>query len=171
MGPLAPDALDRIGSRILDREQLAAMPHLRPIRIAQGALGDGQPDRDLLVSPQHRVLLRGWKAELLFGEDQVLAPAKGLVNDSTITIDHDAGEIEYFHLMFSKHEVIMTNNLPTESFFPGKTSLNGIDRAAREELFRILPELADEADAYGPMAEPGLRTWEARTLRTPRTRH
>ncbi len=52
-----------------------------PIRIKKGALGN---TRDLLVSPQHRMLISGWRAEMLFGQEQVLAPAKALVNDITI---------------------------------------------------------------------------------------
>ena len=95
---------------------------------------------------------------------EVLAPAKGLVNDDTIRVDRTVPEIEYFHLLFSEHEVMVTNNLPTESFFPGKTSLNGIDRAARKELFEILPDLAEDVESYGTLAEPGLRMWEARMV-------
>ncbi len=153
-----------IGSRRLNAADLRAHPHLRPIRIARDAFAPGEPDRDLLVSPQHRVLLRGWQAELFFGEDEVLAPARGLVNDDTIRVDHAAQDVAYFHLLFSEHEVMVTNNLPTESFFPGQTSLDGIDSAAREELFEIFPELAEDARVYGNLAEPGLRMWEARTV-------
>lgn len=153
-----------IGSRKLGCKELKAAPDLRPVRICKGALGPGAPDRDLLVSPQHRVLLQGWKAELLFGEAEVLAPARGLVNDRTIRVDASLDEIEYFHLLCGAHEIIVTNNLPTESFFPGETSLKGISAAARDELFRILPDLATRSESYGAMAEPGLRTWETRVV-------
>lgn len=153
-----------VGARLLSADELAASPDLRPVRIAKGALGHGKPDDDLLVSPQHRVLITGWQAELLFGAAEVLAPAKGLVNDRTILVDESVTEIEYFHLMFTEHEIMVTNNLATESFFPGKTSLAGINAEARAELFRILPELAVESEVYGSMAEPGLRTWEARIV-------
>ncbi len=153
-----------IGSRLLREAELKSSPHLRPVRIKEGALGKGAPDRDLLVSPQHRVLLSGWQAELLFGEAEVLAPAKGLVNDDTIRVDHSVTEVEYFHLLFSRHEVMVTNNLATESFFPGQTSLNGINRVARDELFEILPELAEDTAVYGDLAEPGLRMWEAKMV-------
>lgn len=153
-----------IGSRKLTRDELDAAPHLCPIRIAKDAFGDAMPDRDLLVSPQHRVLVEGWKAELFFGEHEVLAPARGLVNGRTVRVDADLAEVEYFHLMFARHEIMVTNNLPTESFFPGKTSLDGIADAARAELFEIFPKLRDEVASYGCLAEPGLRTWEARVL-------
>ena len=46
-----------------------------PIPIARGALGN---IRDLWVSPNHRMLLRGSKAELMFGEDEVFVAAKHL---------------------------------------------------------------------------------------------
>lgn len=153
-----------IGSRVLGAADLCANPHLRPIRIRKGAFGTSEPDRDLLVSPQHRILLRGWQAELLFGEEQVFAPAKGLLNDDTIRIVHDATEVEYFHLMCARHEIMVTNNLATESFFPGEASLSGMACKSREELLELFPELVEDSTTYGTLAEPGLRTWEARMV-------
>ncbi|WP_353143118.1 Hint domain-containing protein, partial [Paracoccus sp. (in: a-proteobacteria)] len=47
-----------IGSQKLGAAELAAMPKLQPIRVKAGALGPDAPRQDLLVSPQHRVLVR-----------------------------------------------------------------------------------------------------------------
>ncbi len=80
----------------------AATGDLAPILIRKGALGN---DRDLRVSPQHRMLLQGWQAELLFGELEVLATAKSLLNDHSILRD-EGGEVEYFHMLFDTHEII-----------------------------------------------------------------
>lgn len=152
-----------IGSRMVGKAELAARPHLRPVRIRAGALGENRPVRDLLVSPQHRVLLGGWRAELLFGEDEVLAPAKALVNDDTIRIDTAAEEVEYFHILFDTHQIMLTEGLPTESFHPQEYSLNALDRAVRDEILSLFPALADMR-GQGKTARLSLRPWEARML-------
>ncbi|MFN4131169.1 MAG: Hint domain-containing protein, partial [Paracoccaceae bacterium] len=67
------------GRRDLGLADLIVNPALRPVRIAKGALGDGLPQRDMLVSPQHRMLMEAARAELLFGEREVLVAALHLV--------------------------------------------------------------------------------------------
>ena len=47
------------GHRRMTGARLYAMPHLRPIRFRAGALGWGGPRTNLLVSPQHRMLVQG----------------------------------------------------------------------------------------------------------------
>ena len=42
---------------------------------------------DLVVSPRHRVLLQGYRAELLFGEGEVLVAAENLLDDDTVRRD------------------------------------------------------------------------------------
>lgn len=154
-----------VASRVLSAEELSADPSLCPILIRADAFGPQRPRRDLRVSPQHRVLVEGADAALLFGEDAVLAPAKGLVDGKTVVIDPEAGEVEYFHLMFARHEVMVTEGLPTESFYPGDYSLGTIGEAARRELVTLFPELLDGSGSYGPAAYPALRPREARVLR------
>ena len=73
------------GHRRISGARLHALPHLRPIRFRSGALGPDRPDPDLLVSPQHRMLLKGRAAQALFSTDEVLVAAEDLVNDLTIT--------------------------------------------------------------------------------------
>lgn len=157
-----------IGRRHIGAGELARAPDLRPIRIRKDAFGPGQPRRDLLVSPQHRIRVEDARAELLFGEPAVLAPAKGLVNDGSVRVDHRAKEVEYYHIAFDRHEILVTNGLATESFQPGPASLTGIDRDAARELYHIFPALRRDPAAFGPAALPGLRPWEAALL-APRT--
>lgn len=159
-----PQPVRWVGSRRVGAAELAADASLRPIRFRPGAIDGARPATELLVSPQHRILVTGWKAELLFGTDELLVPAKGLVNDQTVTTAHDVAEVEYFHLLFDRHQIIVTNGAETESFFPGSYSLQNIDEAAREEIFRLFPELRDADTYYSPTARTSLTPTEGRVL-------
>lgn len=158
-----PQPVRWIGARRLSAAELRADPSKYPIRFAPGALGRGRPERALLVSPQHRMLLADWRAELLFGEDQVLVPAMSLVNDHSIRRDTDLDTVEYFHILFDTHEIIFTEGAPTESFHPGKYALAELDAGVREELFDLFPHLRGGVH-YGEAARTILRPWEARLL-------
>ena len=81
------------GHRRMTGARLYAMPHLRPIRFKAGALGIGRPDEDLLVSPQHRMLLKGPAAQALFNCREVLVAAEHLINDHSITVDGSLREV------------------------------------------------------------------------------
>ncbi|MBV0913530.1 Hint domain-containing protein [Anianabacter salinae] len=152
-----------IGSRKVSAEELRQSDTLRPIVIQAEALGKGLPRRTLAVSPNHRILLSDWRAELLFGEPEVLAPAKALVNDKTIRRDSRAVTVEYFHVLFDTHQIILTEGLPTESFHPGVYSMSELDEEVREELVLLFPQLA-RPDGYGKTARIALRPWEAHVL-------
>lgn len=70
----------------------------------------------------------------------------------------------YYHLLFDQHEIIYANGAPTESFHPGDLSLTGLDRAARQEVLELFPELSTRTASYGPAAKPVLRGFEAKAL-------
>ena len=152
-----------IGSRRIGKDELDREPSLRPIRIRTGALGPGRPSRELRVSPQHRVALDDWRSELFFGEPFVLAPAKGLLNDGSVSVDRDCEEVEYFHILFDRHEIILTEGLPTESFYPGSYALAELDRAVLDELLALFPEFRTGTPGMAA-ARRGVRIWEARLL-------
>lgn len=155
-----------IGSRRLSQDELRDHPELRPIRIASGALGRGLPRNDLVVSPQHRILVSDWRAQLFLGEDDTLVPAKGLVNGTTVTVDTEARDIEYFHILFDSHQVIFTEGQPTESFHPADYSLGAIDADMRAEVLALFPSLAANHAAYGPTAHHVSKVKEARVIAT-----
>ncbi|MCF6306088.1 MAG: Hint domain-containing protein [Rhodobacteraceae bacterium] len=127
-----------------------------PILFRKGAIGN---TRDLLLSPAHRVLLQGWRTELLFGENQMLASAKSLVNDSTI-IRQAGDKVEYFHVLFDQHEIVFSDGAPTESFHPADLSVDALAVDAREEIYRLFPQLQQNVTSYGPAARETLMPHE-----------
>lgn len=134
--------------------------NLAPIRIKKGAMGNR---RDLWVSPQHRMLVGSWRSELYFGEEQVLTPAKFLVDGDNICIE-EVDEVEYFHMLFDQHEIVFAEGAPSESFHPGVVGLGSMSDETRNEIFEIFPSLRDEIDVWGPAARPSLKAFEGSLL-------
>src|SRR5690606_22901210 len=75
-----------IGRKTLDWKVLNANPHLKPVLIRQGSLGHGLPERDLMVSPNHRVLVANDRTSLYFEEHEVLVSAKHLLNHREVKV-------------------------------------------------------------------------------------
>ncbi|KRW94575.1 hemolysin [Paracoccus sp. MKU1] len=132
-----------IGSVRLNAARLQAQPKLRAIRIKAGVLGPNTPSSDLLVSPQHRVLVRSKIAMRMFGAMEVLVAAKQLLQIDGVDIAEDLAEIEYFHLLFERHEVVNSNGAASESLYTGAQALKSLGRAAREEILALFPQLRD----------------------------
>lgn len=132
-----------IGIREIDVIDLAVNPKLRPLRIRSGALGDGLPEQDLMVSPQHRMLVRSKIAQRLFGVDEVLIPAVKLLNLSGIERVTEPVGTTYFHLLFDQHEVIFPNGTPSESLYLGEQAMKALPMELREEIIALFPEIAD----------------------------
>ena len=87
-----------------------------PIRICAGAFGN---KRDLIVSPQHRILIDSWRAELYFGSDEVLVAAKHLVGTHDMVHVMPVDSVDYFHLLLDGHHLIWSEGALTESIDPG----------------------------------------------------
>jgi len=153
-----------ISRRHVTANEMRAHPEFRPVKIRKDAIAKGMPSVDLYVSQQHRVLISGWKAELLFGEEEVLVPAVYLLNDKDITLDHGAASVTYYHFMFDDHQTVFSNGLETESFFVGSTALDGMRSDARDELLALFPELGADGAAFGQTYRPALKSFEASAL-------
>lgn len=139
-----PQPIRWIGQASID---LAAQPRLRPIRIRAGALGDGSPVRDLLVSPQHRVLVRSRIAQRMFGAPEVLIAARQLVGLDGIAPAEDLDTITYVHFLCDDHQVVWSDGAQTESLFTGPEALRSVGPAARAEILAIFPDLETLAAA------------------------
>ncbi|MCL6284337.1 Hint domain-containing protein [Ruegeria sp. 2012CJ41-6] len=124
--------------RWIGRRRIEGRGRHAPVRFATGTIGN---DRPIRVSPQHRVLLSGWRCELLFHAPEVLCAARHLCDGDRIhaaPCDH----ITYVHLMFDRHEIVFCENAPLESFFAGEHILQA-DRACYDELVGLFPEIAN----------------------------
>ncbi len=157
-------AIRWIGKKHVSGARLQAHPDLRPIRIKAHAFGHNRPDRDLLVSPQHRMFLKSKQAQIMFGEYEVLMTAKSLINDKTILMDHSATSVDYIHILFDRHELVQANGSWSESFHPGVVGLDAIEGRSKEELLEIFPELRGDPNCFGPSARQSINEHEAKVL-------
>jgi Hint domain len=129
-----------IGCSRVSLASLRHNPSLNPVRIPANAFGPSMPDADLFVSPQHRIVLQGHMAELLFGEARVLAAAKHLIGAFADKVEPDA-DVDYFHILTEGHEILVSNGLPTESFQPARRMIDVMaadTRAILEQTLSVL---------------------------------
>lgn len=126
----------------LSASDLEANQKWRPVRIRAGALGNGLPETDLMVSPQHRILVKSAIVHRMFNVHEVLVPAIKIIDLDGIDIVEEAQGIEYWHILFEAHQIIWSNGAPTESLFTGPEALKAVSPALRMEIAALFPELA-----------------------------
>lgn len=135
-----PQPIRWIRSRQIDAVDLQLHPNWRPVRICTGALGPDYPDSDLIVSPQHRILLSSRIINRISGANEMLVPAKKLLDLDGVEIMHEVENVEYWHFLFDRHQIVISNGLPTESLYTGPEALKAISREAVAELRALIPE-------------------------------
>lgn len=151
-----------VGRRRVEPVEMLAYPGLRPVEFAPGSVGNG---RSLVVSPQQRMLIDDWRAEVYFGEDRVLVAAQALVDDQTARVILPALGVEYVVLLCDRHEVLLAEGALSESFHPTGTGLAALPPAHRAEISALFPEAELQRRRA---AFPIVRNAEARALRISR---
>jgi hypothetical protein len=137
------------------RRRAMAVEGFAPVSIAAGAMGN---DRPVMVSQQHRVLVEGWQAEMLFGAGEVLVPAVHLLGQPGVTC-RPGGTVSYHHLLLRGHAVLCSAGLWTESFHAGRCAIDALLPDAQAEIVSLHPDCLD-----APLAYPSLRRHEASLL-------
>ncbi len=130
--------------RDIDGFDLFQNPNLYPVRILAGALGAGIPSRDLLVSRQHRLLVRSAIADRMFGQSEVLVSAIRLTALPGIFVDEKVDQVSYFHLVFDDHEIVLAEGAPAESLLAGPQALASLEPDARAELLTLFPKIEQD---------------------------
>ncbi|SMX31137.1 Hint domain-containing protein [Octadecabacter ascidiaceicola] len=153
-----------VGRRDVNAAETLISPEWRPIMVRAGSVGPNVPEANLLLSPNHRVLICGEQASLFFGENEVLVAAKHLTGMDGVDWA-DQATVSYFHIMFDRHEVILSNGAWSESFQPADYSLRGIGDDQRNEIIGLFPELENYTNGAGwPSARKVLKKHEAQLL-------
>ncbi|SIS53259.1 Hint domain-containing protein [Roseivivax lentus] len=152
-----------VGRKRLSAQDLASHPDQRPVIVEKGALGPNMPRRRLRLSPQHRVLMRGARLEMLFGLDEAFVPVKALVNGRTIYPDASGEAVEYVHVLLDEHAVLNAQGCPAESLLMADRS-----RAALRDGANAWDRAMAEDAAFGTLsmkpARPLLKVSEGRLL-------
>ncbi len=136
---------------------------LAPVEFAPGVLGN---IRALRVSPHHRMVVSGWRAELLTGEPEVLAAAADLVDGARVRVE-PVEQVEYFHLLFDRHEIIFAEGAATESYHPFASDAANLAPDTLAELESVFPDMGRafwEGTLLGGTARPCASREEAALL-------
>jgi hypothetical protein len=132
-----------VGHRRYRRNPVASpfWKDIAPVHIRADAIADGVPSRDLLVSPEHSLFLAGH-----------LINAKNLVNGGSIAPDDTISDVEYFHIELERHEVILAENTPAETYLDNGNAGrwdNAAERATPPRVGPAPPEAWYAPHAYG----------------------
>jgi hypothetical protein len=114
-----------------------------PIIIKKGALNN---DNDLIMSPNHRVLIYQRKNRLDAKRAEVMVTAKALVNGTSV-VQSNGGFVEYYQLLFDKHEIVYAEGIATESMFLDKQVKKSLPEDIQAELSKN-PELHSAPTAF-----------------------
>lgn len=133
-----------------------AMEHqtnLWPVSIAPDALGENRPNYTLMVSQQHRILLRNKIAQRVFGTHEVLTPAKNLLSLPGVDLVQPTTAISYYHILLDAHQILIVNALETESLYLGPMTRQILDEDQWQKIARIFPGISRKIGKI-PVARP-----------------
>ena len=147
--------------RWIGRRTVTGRGVLAPIEITPDEPADGRAA--LRISPLHRMLFTGYRAQMLFGQSEVLVAAKHLINGADIR-QAPCDEVTYIHVMLDAHEIIFAEGTATESFYAGTQGIDAVTEGAREEMFSLFPELRSNPGAHGRTARICLQPHEVQLL-------
>ena len=155
-----------VGSKTINLAELCD-DHYRklvPVRISAEAMGARPPHHDLVVSQQHRILLRHPLTDAVFGMDECLVPAVAMVGYMA-EFATDITHVTYHHILCAEHVTLLANGIEAESLFMGDLLEEGMRPALRAEIDLVFPQMGDLARRGARQTcHPTLKTYEGRLL-------
>ena len=152
------------GARHFSGADLYDEPHQRPIRLRAGSIGVDRPDGDLLVSPDHRVMIEGPGARALFNTPEVLVRAENLLTQPGVATELRMHDVTYVHLALEQHEMLWAAGVPCESFDPQAADFAALEAEDRAALEKVFPDWSVPEGRQRPTARRVLTLSEAAIL-------
>ncbi|WP_052714936.1 Hint domain-containing protein [Paracoccus sp. S4493] len=146
-----------IGTRTLGPARLHAEPDRRPILIRRDALGPGIPARDLVVSPQHRLLVGSRIARRMFDEPEVLVAAQHLTSIPGVGPAPWQGGVTYLHFVCEEHQLVLAEGACAETLHTSPDALKTLSETARREVLALFPDLGLMTGAADGPTRPAAR--------------
>lgn len=144
----------------IGQNTVAGLGNAAPVVIAPGALGNNRP---LILSQQHRVLVRSIQAAVYFDQPEVWVPARSLVNGGSIRIRQQP-HVTYYHVLLKRHEVLTCDGVGVESLYLGDVARRALCPKDRHEVSQFFPALASPGFRPLPCARMTLKRAEAEFL-------
>jgi hypothetical protein len=145
-----PQPIRWIGKRRISKRQLQANAKLRPVSIAAGAIGPGCPRRSVMLSRQHRILIRSMALLRACGDGEALAPAVGLLDLPGVRLRDGLDGVSYYHILLDRHEIVCANGLWAETLFLGPQARRTLSPADLAEIAVMFPEQLSAATPMAP---------------------
>lgn len=123
------------------RSEIIDVRAVCPVRIKAGALGQGMPSDDLLVSPQHRMVVRSPIIQRMIGMEEAFVAAIKLLPLEGVSLAKDMILTRYYHIMCERHEIIFANGAPSETMLPGPMLHLSMGQSAYRELCFLFPDI------------------------------
>ncbi|MEM0976564.1 MAG: Hint domain-containing protein [Pseudomonadota bacterium] len=118
----------------------ANFDRLRPYVVAAGAFGDGVPNADLRLSPEHLILFDHALTEIMFSVSEALISAKSLGDHPKIKRS-SKNIVDYWHLSTGAHDLVRANGLWVETLYLGKEAWSRMTRPQKQEIVSIFPDV------------------------------
>ncbi|WP_191090204.1 Hint domain-containing protein [Histidinibacterium aquaticum] len=109
--------------RWIGRKRVAATGRSAPVEIAPHVLGN---ERTLRLPSPHRVLVTGWAAEILTGEQEVMVSVGDLADGHEISV-RDGGTVDYVGFLLDRPEVVFADMALCSSLEPEGLSRMDLD--------------------------------------------
>ncbi|MCK0152014.1 Hint domain-containing protein [Marivita sp. S6314] len=127
--------------RWIGQSTCAAFGRCQPVRIRAGSLATGIPERDLLVSQQHRMMINSPIAERMTGRAEVLIPAKKLLGCDGMALDGRKCAVTYYHILLDRHEIVFAEGAPTETLLTGPMARDVLGQDCFDEVSAVFPDI------------------------------
>ncbi|MFC2967245.1 Hint domain-containing protein [Acidimangrovimonas pyrenivorans] len=123
--------------RWLGQATLRAVGAFAPVVITAGTLGNAG---DLIVGQHHRMFLYQ-RGQRLTETAELLVQAKHLVDGERVFL-REGGFVDYFSLVFDRHEIVYAEGIPAESLMINDATLTHLPDELAEEVKARFPGLS-----------------------------